>query len=263
MLTAIISPTLHADLMNVGQQTVRTWHTGGTDHQYGWYSCYDAEVRNETMYVSLDIQFVGYNPGSVLNVWEDGIESVWSDQFVIAATSGDLLRVMVDVDFVDSDAHHIVESHAERGRGDMLNWYPVDWGGWPDSYQDQLAAHEVGHMFGNYDEYSSGAVNPTDPGTWSVPGSIMGGALSAQIYPRHYTPFVDWLESQYPGQDFVVAQKASLYAGIASAPYAPGAVTIGTGNPVPEPSTILLLMVCLGLSGRHMRSQHRHAPAHV
>jgi Ca2+-binding RTX toxin-like protein len=37
----------------------------------------------------------------------------------------------------------------------MTNWYlQSDWG---QAYQDEIAAHETGHMFGNFDEYSGGA----------------------------------------------------------------------------------------------------------
>ena len=58
-------------------------------------------------------------------------------------------------------------------------------------------------MVGNYDEYSSGA---TDPSNLIIdPSSLMGSTGPAAVtYARHYEPVVDWLEGQYPSAVLVV-----------------------------------------------------------
>ena len=42
----------------------------------------------------------------------------------------------------------------------MRSWYTVGASGWGDTYQEKVAAHELGHMIGLWDEYAGGAVDP-------------------------------------------------------------------------------------------------------
>ena len=68
---------------------------------------------------------------------------------------------------------------------------------WDTADTGQVAAHEYGHMVGNYDEYSGGATDPSNPIIDS--SSLMGSTSPAAVpYARHYEPVLDWLESQYP-----------------------------------------------------------------
>ena len=88
---------------------------------------------------------------------------------------------------------------------------------WDTEDTGQVAAHEYGHMVGNYDEYSGGAVDPNDP-IIDI-SSLMGSTSPAAItYARHYEPVLDWLERQYPFAVLVVV-------------------------PVPEPSGLLLVLL--------------------
>ena len=49
----------------------------------------------------------------------------------------------------------------------MRSWYTVGASGWGDTYQEKVAAHELGHMIGLWDEYAGGAVDPlSHSSTW-------------------------------------------------------------------------------------------------
>ena len=66
-----------------------------------------------------------------------------------------LYEVKLDFDFVSSDAHQVVTVHSGSGPCDMLNWYTS----YAPELDDEFAAHEVGHMLGNFDEYAGGATH--------------------------------------------------------------------------------------------------------
>ena len=42
----------------------------------------------------------------------------------------------------------------------MTTWNILDANGWGDEYQEAIVAHEAGHMFGLWDEYPGGTVDP-------------------------------------------------------------------------------------------------------
>ena len=103
---------------------------------------------------------------------------------------------------------------------DMLSWYTDHPSGWPNSYQGVLAAHEVGHMIGLYDEYYGGAIDP-------VTQFRATNALMADLGPvrgRYYSGMLGWLEGA-SGRD----------------------LTLAPAPEVPEPSSITL--VAIGILG--------------
>ena len=83
----------------------------------------------------------------------------------------------------------------------MLNWYTDRPGGWGNEYQDEIAAHEAGHMLGLYDEYNGGAVNP-------YTHLITTNSIMADLGPpreRHYQGMLEWLRTK-SGRDLSLAQ---------------------------------------------------------
>jgi hypothetical protein len=97
----------------------------------------------------------------------------------------------------------------------MLTWYTAGAGGWGDSYQEEVAAHEYGHMISMWDEYAGGAVNPIS--RLINTGGLMA-TLSGPTLDYYYVPFFDWYENKL--------------------------------SSIPEPSTLLLLgSGLLGLIG--------------
>jgi hypothetical protein len=129
--------------------------------------------------------------------WEPAIEQAWRDRFTIDRTRGGCTcgtyRVStVDVQWVTSGEHHVVRVHSGNGRADMGNWFLTDSGG--------TAAHEVGHMLGNPDEYP----DTNCPGrTLSNDNSLMR-STTGQVRPRHYEGFADWI-SNWTCCDYAVA----------------------------------------------------------
>jgi serralysin len=200
-VTAIATP-----LTDIPFETISRSLTGGLNRQFGWTSAYDIGFTQETSSfdVLLKILLGGDDPGLALReIWEHGIESIWTDRFVIEVDSQFHYGVQFDAEFVDAGAHHNVTVHAGPGRVDMLNWFTQNPSGWPDDKQDEVAAHEAGHMFGLFDEYPAGAVDP-DGSFGNVPDSLMGPLLTQTLSPRHYDFVVDWLSAKVPERSLAI-----------------------------------------------------------
>jgi hypothetical protein len=186
---------------------------------YGWNYAYDIGLSDLEVNVKMRILLTGYSPSAALkNVWENGIESMWSLRYDIV---DDTFRYHVNFDTIfydinDPFIHQTVNVINGVGRGNMLNWYTTtEWG---EQYNGNYVAHEVGHMFSLYDEYSSGATNPSNPIIDST--SIMG-SLSGDIRERHYDPFLDWLAGMAPDRELFIGEYDPTWK-------------------IPEPATILL-----------------------
>ncbi|CAN5401447.1 hypothetical protein BH10PSE7_BH10PSE7_20270 [soil metagenome] len=123
------------------------------DGGFQWDVAYDLSF-GAAFKVDLDIQLTGADPGATKAVWLNGANAIWN-QMAFFSDGKQLYEVKLNVRFVTSGADQVVIVHEGSGRADMHNWYLDDpWG--PD-YFDQVAAHEVGHMLGNFDQYEGGA----------------------------------------------------------------------------------------------------------
>lgn len=125
------------------------------DGGYAWDVRYDLTFDGRAFTVETDIDLTGAAPGATQTVWETGIERIWNGQASLSDGIA-LYPLRFDVHFLDGGStDYQVTVRSEYGRSDMLNWYlQTDWG---PSYQDELAAHEYGHMIGMFDEYAGGA----------------------------------------------------------------------------------------------------------
>jgi len=74
----------------------------------------------------------------------------------------------------------------------MSNWFLEGSEGWDDEYQEELVAHEVGHMYGLWDEYAGGAVNP-DTGLVNT-GGLMHTLDNAPTLDYYYDDMLSWYE---------------------------------------------------------------------
>ena len=189
----------------------------GTEYQIGF--------EEDELRVKLDICLTGDDPGEALrNTWETGIESIWNDQYQVS--DGDFrYPIVFDVEFVDTDGGVNVNVVEGDGRPNMKTWYTGDPANWGHDYQDELAAHEFGHMISLYDEYDEkdgAVVDPDNPITDYT--SIMG-SLDGTPKERHYEHILDWLEDK-SGRTMVLGQ---------SPMYAPGETgsPVGDGSPSP------------------------------
>jgi hypothetical protein len=212
-------------LTDIAVETVKTPMTGGLDNQYGWNAAYDIGYTQAsgTFNVDLRIKLFGDDPGSeLLSIWENGIEDIWSNQFSITQESMYSYGIVFDVGFVDNyaDSHQYVVVHEGTGSMNLRNWYTQNPSGWSQSKQDEAAAHEVGHIFGNYDEYSGGAVNP-DGSYGYAADSLMGSLITQTLHERHYQFIADWVSGKAPDQTFLVTSETGLLP-----PPAPPAVPV-------------------------------------
>ena len=160
---------------------------------FAWPYSYSLSFSGNTLLAQVNIELTGYDPGTALrDQWESGVEYAWSDQYDVV-DGPYLYPIVLDLMWVATAAlaDEIVTVYQGSGYMDMLNWYTSQPSGWPDSYQGVLAAHEVGHMIGLYDEYYGGAVDPSTFYTTT-------DALMADLGPvqaQNYTGMVDWLEA--------------------------------------------------------------------
>ena len=196
---------------------------------FSWPYSYTLSFSGNTLFAQVNIELTGYDPGAALrNQWESGVEYAWSRQFEVVDGTY-LYPIVFDLMWVATSAlaDEIVTVHQGSGYMDMLNWYTSQPSGWPDSYEGVLAAHEVGHMIGLYDEYYGGAVNPSTLYTTS-------NALMADLGPvqaRYYAGMVDWLEVSSGRPDLSL-----------------------TADSVPEPAAMTLIAIgILGVLGRRRK----------
>jgi hypothetical protein len=187
---------------------------------YQWKYAFDIGFSDLELSIEMRIGLGGANPGASLEqVWENGIESMWSHRYNIV-DSDFSYHVNFDVIFFFdpyASVHHDVTVIAGVGRGDMLHWYTTS--EWGEPYNGAYVAHEVGHMFSLYDEYPGGAQDPLNP---IVDYSSIMGSLAADIKERHYNPFLNWLQTMAPDHELAIG------------PYGPK---------IPEPATAALLAV--------------------
>ncbi len=180
------------------------------DGGYAWDVKYALGFDGAAFTVQTKIHLTGDDPGVYKQVWETGIEQIWSNKFSLSDGSGQY-AIRFDVQFVDSGADYDVAVHSGAGGGDMANWYLGNlWG--PD-YQDELAAHEYGHMIGAFDEYAGGATYLGQTTT----GTMMSDLT--QTITSNYLYSIDSYAEQFTGRTFslvpgVAAPVANAPAGV-------------------------------------------------
>jgi PEP-CTERM motif len=154
---------------------------------YGWSYSYDIGFFDGILMIDVDISLTGADPGVDLKSrWESGIEQIWStDRFGVP--------IHFNVDWVSGNYDQLVTIVSGAGRWNMRTWYTVDAAGWGDAYQEEVAAHEYGHMISMWDEYAGGAINP-------VTGLINTGGLmhtlNGPTLNDYYAPFLGWYEDR-------------------------------------------------------------------
>ena len=144
---------------------------------YGWTARYRQSGTQAVVRIQL-------NPAAGISVatmdalratWRAGIIATWSDRFRCQAPNGSHETFTVDVQWVSSNAHHVVAVQPGPARSNMTQWDTSDTG--------DVAAHEFGHMVGHPDEY----VDATCPARSPVgTGTVMDDNTEtvARLYSR-------------------------------------------------------------------------------
>jgi len=222
--------------------------------------------------IQTNISFVGGSPkDDIINLWESGIEKIWSKQFNLI-DGGIEYPIIVDVDFVDSvaNANYILNYTEGLCRPNALNWCSE-----PITHYDnrsesalygQVYAHEFGHLLGLYDEYvqedSNGQVNASvdpkaNPDDLCVTVEIAGipafttgaycNSLMADYGPvqeRYFDGILDFINNA-SGSNYVLGNGPLLNSYQFIDPGQDFFVPIESpmNTSIPEPSTISLLLL--------------------
>jgi Ca2+-binding RTX toxin-like protein len=114
---------------------------------------YDLTYGGEYFEIDLRVRLTGADWSGLTANWLSGINTAWNQRaFFDDGTR--LHEIRLDFDFVGLGEHQLVNVIAGTGRYDMLNWYQQT--SFAPTANDESAAHEVGHMLGNFDEYAGG-----------------------------------------------------------------------------------------------------------
>lgn len=125
------------------------------DGNFAWDVSYHLRGTGDAAVITLTIDLTGADPGATEAIWLKGINTIWNNK-AFFSDGKRLYEVRLDASFVDGKADQTVTVHDSAGRDNMSDWYlrQPDWG--PGKF-DEIAAHEAGHMLGNFDEYKGGA----------------------------------------------------------------------------------------------------------
>ena len=129
---------------------------------YAWTARYQQTWSHVRVRVQLnpDAVITAATMATLRTAWENGIENRWSNRWGIGRPGEITCPLTFDVEWVTSNAHHMVRVQTGPAQSNMTLWDTSDTG--------NVAAHEFGHMHGNPDEYTSAACpdrNPVNTGT--------------------------------------------------------------------------------------------------
>jgi hypothetical protein len=158
---------------------------------YGWTAAYEQRGPNITVRIQLvkDAAVTDAELAAGQIRWAAGIRNKWNRTFACcddrsvttAARCPEACLLTFDVRWVTNNAHHVVNVHRGPGRADMLNWFHDDSG--------DDAAHEFGHMLGNFDEYT----DPACPGRSPVNTGTVMAVVTGPVDQRHVSFLCDAL----------------------------------------------------------------------
>jgi hypothetical protein len=176
------------------------------DGGFAWTVNYDLSFLSSVFLATIRIKLIGDTASaSVRTTWETGIETIW-DNKVFFSDGAQLYAVQINADFVSSGQNQTVTVHDSSGRYNLTNWYTTP-EGWGVAYLDEVAAHEFGHMLGNYDEYAGGATH----NGFTTTGTLMSDLTVAGFYNNGYFASIEAYAEGFSGSN--LAEVAATVGG--------------------------------------------------
>jgi PEP-CTERM motif-containing protein len=241
---AFLTPTPAAALsigseFVTGTESTPAYTVGGTT--YGPFELNFSYVRSfDGTRVAKDVQInfvfdaaLGYNAAqqaAYRATVEANAEGIWNNKYLIVDTAtNSVFPVVVDLTTSGPRFDQSVAVHPGLGPTNALNWFVTN--------TAQVNAHEFGHLLGLYDEYIGGGIDRFPNPTLSDTGLMGLGALleTPEMLPRYYDEYLGYISTLNPDHTFRL-------------------------DPVPEPSTIILVSLGSGITllvrgwhGRHRR----------
>jgi hypothetical protein len=129
---------------------------------YSWTARYQQTSTHVTVRIQLnpDAGITAATMNTLRTTWRNGILAAWANRFDCRTGDGGRQPITFDVQWVGSNAHHVVRVQPGPARSNMTTWDTNDGAG--------TAAHEFGHMLGHPDEYTDAACparSPVNTGT--------------------------------------------------------------------------------------------------
>lgn len=154
---------------------------------FGWTAAFEQTWTHIRVRIRLnpDADISAATMNTLRTTWQNGIESIWSNQWG-CGRSGELTCALTfEVLWVNTDQHHTVRVNAGtkcfNAMGNPMRC-PTNKGRWHTNDSGNVAAHEFGHMLGHPDEYTDSDCpgrNPVNTGTVmdnnsaNVPATLM------------------------------------------------------------------------------------------
>lgn len=163
------------------------YHENRADGGFAWDVRYDLAFTNNKSLTTLKVKLVGDAAGAIATQWANGVNDIWNNK-VFFNDGVRLYEVKMNFQFVTSGEHQTVNVHAGTGHTNMTNWYLSNPGGWSNDMHDEIAAHEAGHMFGNFDEYAGGATYQGFTSTGTIMSDLTLAGFQNYFWTQeHYT----------------------------------------------------------------------------
>lgn len=192
---------------------------------FGWQTSYDISFFEQDLIIDVDVFLTGFDAGLDLrNIWEQGIESIWSNAFDLFDGTF-YYDTVFNVDWLNSvtGSDHTVIVREGDGNVNLIEWYTGNPSGWGYANQHRVAAHEFGHMIGLFDEYPGGATAIIRD------DSIMGQNLTTP-QADHFDAFTGWLRQNSGVNNISLVADSGTHFYQAT---------------VPEPTTIAIFLASL------------------